>query len=446
MATVTRSNIGNLHDKLTVNLTKDDYVGAYEKALKNYSKNVNIPGFRKGMVPAGMIKKMYGKSIMMDEILRTANQEVEKYLQEEKPEIFAQPIAMPLETLDVDVNNPSNYDFEFEIGLKPEFDITPLQNKGSITKYNIIIDDKMIDMEVENIQRRAGQVENPEALENDSDMVYASYELDGETFEDVVALEKAPSVLKDELKGQKAEFSKEISLDALEAEELKEMASTVFKKNVDELKGKQAKFTLTKVGRLVPRELGEELYEEAFPNQGIKTEEDFRNFLKGEIEKEGSRLTGEKLQNDIFETLVHETQIELPEAFLKSWLKRSGEEIKSDEAVEQEFPSFQHQLAWTLISDKLIKDYQIAVSKEEVMDDIKAKVLTYFGLSNTDEEPEWLADYMNKMSQETKTVDEAYRKLLFDKLFDKIAETVEVKEEAVSAEDFGKIPNKYHNH
>ncbi|OJU78023.1 MAG: hypothetical protein BGO09_02235 [Bacteroidetes bacterium 47-18] len=446
MAIVTRSNIGNLHDKLTVKLSKEDYFGAYEKALKNYSKNVNIPGFRKGMVPAGMVKKMYGNSIMMDEILRAANKEVDQYLQKEQPSIFAQPIAMPLETLNVDVNNPAEFEFDFEIGLKPDFEITPLQHKGSITRYNIIIDDKLIDLEVDNIQKRAGTIENPETLENDTDIVYASYELDGEQYEDAVSLDKAPSVLKEALKGQKAGFTQEIDLDALAAEELDEMAANVFKKDASSLKGKKAVFTLTKVGRLIPRELNESLFEEAFPGQGITTEEAFRDLLKQEIGKEGARLTNEKLQNEIFETLVHETKIELPVAFLKSWIKRSGEQIKTDEEVEKEYPSFEHQLIWTLISDKLIKEYDIKVSMDEVLADIKTKVLTYFGVNGSDEEPEWMAEYMDKMSKDTKTIDEAYRKLLFDKLFSKIAEVIEVKEEQVTGEEFGKIPNKYHQH
>ena len=446
MATITRSNIGNLHDQLTVKIAKEDYINAFEKSLKAYSKNVNIPGFRKGMVPAGMVKKMYGNSIILDEILKTANQEVEKFLQEEKPEIFAQPLALPLDSIQVDANNPGDYEFSFEIGLKPEFEIELLNKKGSITKYNIAIDDKLIDLEVDNIQKRAGNMENPESVELDTDVVYATYTLNGENFEDVITLERMPAALKTVVKGQKAEFTHEFNLDTLSEEELNDYATSIFKKDAATLKGQTVTLTLTKVGRMVPRELDESLFNDVFPGQEVKTEADFRERLKVEIGKEGARLTTEKLQNDIFETLVHETKLELPVQFLKNWIKRGGESIKTDEEVEQEYPGFEHQLIWTLVSDKLIKKYEINVTMDEIMTDLKSKVLTYFGVAEGDDEPEWMAEYMSKMAKDNKTLDEAYRKLLFDKLFDKIAEEIQVKEEEVSGEDFGKLPSKHHHH
>src|SRR5690606_771569 len=127
MATVTREPIGNLHEKLVVKLTKEDYFPAFETALKRFSKNANIPGFRKGNVPQGMVKKMYGQSVFVDEVLRSANRELENYLNETKPAIFAQPIAMDTgEQLNFDMNQPKEFDFAFEIGLKPEFEIAPL--------------------------------------------------------------------------------------------------------------------------------------------------------------------------------------------------------------------------------------------------------------------------------------------------------------------------------
>lgn len=446
MATLTRSNIGNLHDQLTVKITKEDYIKEFEKSLKAYSKNVNIPGFRKGMVPAGMVKKMYGNSIILDEILKTANKEVEKYLQEEKPEIFAQPLALPLDSINVDVNNPGDYEFSFEIGLKPEFDIELLNQKGSITKYNIAIDDTLIDLEVDNIQKRAGNMENPEAVELDTDIVYGTYTLNGENFEDVITLEKMPASLKEVVKGKSAEFTQEVNLDTLSEEELNELATSVFKKEVSALKGQTATFQLTKVGRMIPRALDESLFNDVFPGQEVKTEAEFRERLKVEIGKEGARLTNEKLQNDIFETLVHETKIELPVTFLKNWIKRGGENIKTDEEVEKEYPSFEHQLIWTLISDKLIKKYDINVTMDEIMADLKSKVLTYFGIAEGEDEPEWMSEYMTKMAKDNKTLDEAYRKLLFDKLFDKVAEEIQVKEEEVTGEEFGKLPSKHHHH
>ena len=127
MATVTRENIGLLTDKITVNVSKGDYLPSFEKSLKQYGKQANIPGFRKGMVPAGLIKKMYGNSVFTDEVLRTVEKELTTYMSTEKLEIFAQPLPLPEnDARQIDINNPADYSFAFEVGLKPSFNLADL--------------------------------------------------------------------------------------------------------------------------------------------------------------------------------------------------------------------------------------------------------------------------------------------------------------------------------
>ncbi|MFT4062901.1 MAG: trigger factor [Edaphocola sp.] len=456
MATVTREPIGNLHEKLVVKITKEDYYPSFESALKKYSKNATIPGFRKGNVPVGMVKKMYGQSVFVEEVLNSANRELQQYLNETKPDIFAQPVAMESQDLKFDMNQPSEFDFAFEIGLKPTFDITPLQNKGAITRYKIKVSDKLVDDEVNNITRRAGKVENPEAFEHDTDIVYASYEscdaegnvTNGVTkTEDVVTLEQMPKKLAAHVKGMKPGESHVFkpAAEATEDELAGFMKSALRIANGIDEANNYYKLTLTKIGKLIPRELNEDFYAEAFPGADIKDEAGFRERVKQELEKETNRIANDRLQNEIFETLVHETPINLPVDFLKTWMKRGGEEVKTDEEVEKEFGSFDHQLRWTLISDKLVREYGIKVGYEEVMADIKAKVLAYFGISNEDDAP-WLESYLQKMAKEEKTMDETYRRLLFDKLFDKLAEVMEVKNEEVTEEEFSKLQPSHHHH
>src|SRR5687767_5079187 len=146
MATVKREQIGNLHEKITVKLAKEDYWPSFEKSLKQYAKQANVPGFRKGMVPAGMVRKMYGQSLFGDEVLRSAGRQLEEYLQKEKLAIFAQPMVIPgSEKVNLDMNNPSEVDFSFEIGLKPDFEIPALKNKAKLTKYKVSVGDKMLE-------------------------------------------------------------------------------------------------------------------------------------------------------------------------------------------------------------------------------------------------------------------------------------------------------------
>ncbi|PSK93900.1 trigger factor [Taibaiella chishuiensis] len=457
MATVTREPIGNLHDKLVVKLTKEDYLSSFETALKQYGKNANVPGFRKGNVPSGMIKKMYGQSVFVDEVLRSANRELENYLKENKPEIFAQPLAIESNDLKFDMNNPAEFDFAFEIGLKPDFEVTPLNKKGAITRYKIAVSDKLVNDEVENISRRAGKVENPETFEKDTDIVYASYEAcDAEgnvaegtaKTEDVVTIDQMPKTLGEQLRAKKAgETIVFKPVEVCTEEELADFMKSALRKDAADTEAANCYYllTLTKIGRLIPRELNADFFAEAFPNADVTDEAAFRERVKQELEKETERIAKERIQNELFETLVHETPIELPVTFLKAWMKKGGEQVKSDEEVEKEFPSFDHQLRWTLISDKLVRENEIQVSYDEVMEDIKAKVMAYFGLQSADDAP-WMDSYMEKMAKEEKTIDETYRRLLFDKLFDKLENVMEVKKEEISEEEFSKLAPAHHHH
>jgi trigger factor len=208
MATVTREHLGTLHEKVTVKLSKEDYLPGFEKSLKHYAKNVNIPGFRKGNVPSGMIRKMYGQSLYQDEVLRAAGTKLEAYLKEEKVAIFAQPMILPDENLRLDMNAPGDVDFSFEIGLKPEFEIPALKQKPTLTKYIVSVADKMIDDEVERIRRKYGKVEEQESVTAGEDIIYGHYvpadEAEAEPKEDTVLLEKLPAKLQTLLQGKKA--------------------------------------------------------------------------------------------------------------------------------------------------------------------------------------------------------------------------------------------------
>jgi trigger factor len=150
MASVTKENLGNLHDKLSVKVSKEDYLPLFEKAIKDYSKKANIPGFRKGMVPAGMVKKMYGASIFYDEVIKSVEKELKNYLVNEKPEIFAQPLPIENDLRKLDMNNPAEYDFPFEIGLKPEVSLDSL-SAAKTTFYKVKATPEMVNEEVEKL-------------------------------------------------------------------------------------------------------------------------------------------------------------------------------------------------------------------------------------------------------------------------------------------------------
>ena len=455
MATVTRENIGNLHDKLTVKLAKDDYWPSFEKTLKQYAKNANVPGFRKGMVPSGMVRKMYGQSIFTDEVLRSAGRKLEEYLGSEKLSIFAQPMILPNEQPStLDMNNPADVDFAFEVGLKPDFQIPSLNGKTKLSRYKISVSDKMLDDEIERIRRRYGKVEDMETVTGKDDIIYCTYEAcdaagnvaeGAAKLEETALMEKIPAKLQAMLMGKGANDSIVFRpADIAEGAELQSFMKDPLKQGVEGAE-QYFKLTITKVGLLQPRDLDIELYSQIFPNEVITSEADFKQRIRTELGKEYDRISRERLQNEMYELLVHNTPLQLPESFLKRWLREGGEKPKSADEDEKEFPGFIHQLLWTLISDKIIAENNIEVSLEEVNNDIKTRVLAYFGM-DSDEDAPWMEGYMAKVAKDQKTLDETYRRLLFDRLFQFLETKFVVEDKEVGEDEFFKLPDPHAAH
>jgi trigger factor len=457
MATVTRENLGTLHDKITVKLAKEDYMPSFERNLKQYAKTANVPGFRKGMVPSGMLRKMYGQSVFNEEVIRVAGKQLEDYMKKEQMAIFAQPMIMPAPAdFALNMNNPSDVDFSFEVCIKPEFDVTSVINSNTLTRYKIAVTDKMMDDEMERIKRRSGKVDAQTEVTDKENIIYSTFEVcdaDGnvaanaEKIEDTEVLDKMPAKLKEMAMGKKPEDTIVFVPAAVCTEE--ELAGFL----KDPLKaGPEAaslhyKLTITKVGHLIPAEYGTELYEKVFPNMGITTEEEFRNRVREELNNEFARITAERLQNEMFELLVHNVKIELPVTFLKRWLREGGEKPKSAEEVENEFGGFDHQLRWQLISDKIMGENNIFVTRDEVLKDIKVRVLAYFGMGADDEgETPWMEGYMEKIAKDEKTMDETYRRLLFGKLFTFLETLFKVDTKDTDEETFFQLADAHSMH
>lgn len=451
MASVTRENIAKLQDKITVKVTKEDFMPSFEKSLKNYAKTANVPGFRKGMVPAGMVKKMYGQSVYNEEIIRVASQQLEDYLKNEKLAIFAKPMLVP-ETAPqaLDMNAPTDVDFTFEIGIKPEFTIPAIDSKAALTKYKIEVSDTMLNDEIERIARRYGKPEDKDVVESKDDIVYVTFEVEGneaiEKVEDTAILERYPLQLQAMLQGKKADDTLSFRpSEVCTAEEL-----PLFLKNTvkNELAADTSyKLTLTKVAKIIPAELDETLFTQVFQGADVSDEAMFRDMIRIELGREYERITIERLNNEIYEMLVHNTPLEIPVPFLKRWLKEGQEKMKTDAEVEQEFPAFEHQLRWTLISDKIINENKISVSFEEVNEDIKARVLAYFGMQSGEEAP-WMEGYMQKIAKDEKTLNETYQRLMFDRLFQFLHTQFSISETSIAEDAFFKLqdPHATHHH
>lgn len=451
MATVTRENIGNLTDKLTVKVAKEDYLPAFETSLKKYAKTANISGFRKGMVPASLVKKMYGQGVFSDEVLRLVEKNLQDYMVQEHLDIFAQPLPLENDARMLDMNNPADYAFAFEIGLKPAFDLHA--NDIKVTRYVIQVTEQMVNDEIDRLRTRHGKMTEPEAVNNEENVLnvdFTELDADGNIVEG--GLIKSNSLLvkyftetvRTELTGKKKDDTINIQLNkAFDEKELDWVMGDLGLDKSDAANAeKNFKLTITKVGFVEKADLNEELFEAVYPGRSIKTEEEFRNAVKVEIENYYAAQSSNQVHDQIYHHLVDHTTMEFPESFLKRWLKDGTDKPKTEDEAEQEYPSFANQLKWTLISTKLINDNTITVEPNEIRQFALQQIAGYMGMQNLDEAP-WLDEYANRMMKDQKFVEETYIKLQTEKLFRQLETQVQATEESISAEDFA---SKLHHH
>jgi len=451
MASVTRENIGLLNDKLTVQLSKEDYYSGFEQSLKKYAKTANIPGFRKGMVPAGLVKKMYGQGVFSDEILRKVESELNGYLDKEKLEIFAQPLPLDNDAAKLDMNAPVNYTFSFEIGLKPAFEIDPKSIK--VTRYKIIVTDEMVQEEVERLQIRNGKMNEPETVTGDDNVLNVTFiesDADGNEIENGVRKDNSLLVKYFEESFRKNFLGKKLGdavvLQLSKAFEDKEKEAILGDLGLTKEDGdKYFKLQITKLGLVEKADLNEEFFLSVYPNTEIKTEADFRAAIKTEIEGHFDQQSRNQVFDQVYHHLLDHTPMEFPENFLKRWLQTGGEQPKTAEEAETDYPNFANQLKWTLVSSKIIQDNKIEVLPDDIRDFAKQQLFSYMGgqLGALGDNQQWVDDYANRMMQDRKFVEDSYHRISTDKMFNLLEGQVTATEEPISAKDFAE---KLHHH
>lgn len=457
MATVTRENIGLLNDKITVKVDKDDYISSFEKSLKQYSKSANIPGFRKGMVPAGMIKKMHGQSVFTDEVIRSVEKELIHYMENEKLEIFAQPLPLSEnDTRQIDMNDPKEYAFAFEVGLKPQFTLADL-SKTNPVKYQVEVTEEIVDQEIERLLLRHGKMAEIESVSGEDDVLTLSFtETDekGNIVEN--ATEKGNSLLvkyfapsfRERIMGKKKDDEMIITLpEAFEAKEMEWVAGDLdLSLENPPIDSRFFLMKITKLDHVERPKLEEEFFKLAFPDKTIGDEAEFRKTVREEIQSYWDKQAGNQLQHELYHKLLENTQINFPDTFLKKWMQSGTEQPKSPEAVEKEYPSFINQLKWTLITEKIVSEQAIEVKPEDLEDFAKKQLFGYMGMGISSEEQPWVTDYIKRMMQDKKFVEDAYHRIQTEKIFNWMENNVTPEIRQISPDAFLEMKHEHQHH
>jgi len=445
---ITKENIDDLNAVLKVRIEKADYDDKVETVLKDYRKKATIKGFRPGMVPIGLIKKMYGRAVQIDEINKVVTDGIQKYMADEKLEILGDPLPKTDEQETYDFDTQEEFTFSFEVGLSPVVDLK-LSKKNKVNEYAIAIDDKMKNDYLENYTRRYGELRKAELTE-EKDVVKGRIEAidnEGNIIAEGHSVEETSlgiDIIKD--KKIKTEFIGKAVGDSIDFD-LKiaypndtEIAGILHKKKeeVENLEG-NFRFTVADISRFFPAEQGKELYDKIFGEGVVNTEEEFMKKIEEEISVNLKRESDFRLMMDIKALAMEKTDFQLPEEFLKKWLLRVNEKT-TEEQIEKEFDSFRKDLKWQLIRNKVARDNDVKISEEELQNEAE-KITRYqfqqYGLFYaTDEQISNYAKETLKREEDAKRIAD---KILEEKVTVLIKDMVKLESKDITVEDFNKL-------
>ncbi len=434
---ITKEQIDDLNAVVKVAITKEDYQDKVDSILSDYRKQANVPGFRKGHVPMGLIKKQYGKAVLVDEVNKLLQDNLNKYLTEEKLDVLGNPLPKQQDNFDWDNEELA---FEFELGLAPDFEV-PLKTKKPITHYKIVADDKMVNEQVERIQKQYGKLISKDAVEKDNE-VSGTFKNEEAEIDNKATLEldkiKSKKAL-DALKGKKVGDIVTLKSKGLFKEDY--LLSSVF--GVSQEKAAdldvEATFTIEEINEREPATLDQELFDKLFGKDEVKSEKDLKQRIKDDSEKQFEQQSDQKLLNDITEYFIENTKFELPSEFLTKWIQTTGENPLTEEEANEEYEKSEKGLRYQLIEGKVIKDNDIQLQFDELKEFakgfIKSQMAQFGQLNPQEEELDNIAARVLGNQDEVKRLSE---QLMSQKLITLYKEKVNLKTKEVTYENFVK--------
>lgn len=432
---ITKEQIDELNAVVKVAITKEDYEDKVKSILDNYRKQANIPGFRKGHVPMGLIKKQYGKAVLVDEVNKLLQDNLNKYLTEEKLDVLGNPLPKQQDNFDWDSDN---FDFEFELGLAPNFDVD-LKTKKAITHYKIVADDKMVDEQVERLRKQYGKLVSKAEVEKGVE-IRGTFTNEAEEIDHTTTVEldkvKAKKAV-DALLGKKAGDTVSLKTKGLFKEDyLLPSALGIAKAKADGL-DVDVDFTISEINHRELAAMDQEFFDKLFGKDQVASEADMKQKIKEDSEKQFEQQADQKLLNDVTDTLIDTVKFELPADFLKKWIQMTGEKPLSEEEASEEYERSEKGLRYQLIEGKIIKDNEVKLEFEELKDYakgfIKAQMAQYGQLNPSEEELDGIAARVLGNQEEVKRLSE---QLMSQKLLQLYKEKANLKTKEVTYENF----------
>ncbi len=431
---ITKKDIDKLNAVLTVEVSKDDYSSKVEKVLNDYRKTANVPGFRKGHIPMGMVKKQYGKAVLVEEVNKILQDSLQKFLTEEKLDI----LGNPLPKNEADINwDAEDYTFEFELGLAPEFKVDV---KGKeIVHYKIVADEEMLNNQVKTIRKQYGKLISKNEVEKGDEITGTFTSTEKE-------IDKKTTLSTEDIKGKKQLNS---LLGAKVGDTVSLKTKGLFPDDHDNQKHLgvdhddahgldiEVSFTIEEVNTREMAELNQELFDKLFGENVVTSEAELKEKIKEDAEGQFAQQSDQKLLNDVVDSLIDNTKFDLPAAFLQRWIAMTGEKRLSEEEAKAEYERSEKGLRYQLIEGKLRAENKLQATFEELKDYSKGMIKTQmaqFGQNDpADEELESIAARILSNREEVERLSEQMNSA---KLLNFFKENAKLKTKEITYEKF----------
>jgi len=449
---ITKENTEELTALVKIEITKEDYQKQVDKELKDYQRKAKIPGFRPGKVPFGMIKKMYGKAVIAEEINKLISESISKYIEENKIQILGQPLPNIEKNTPLNFEDETDFEFYFDIGLAPKIEIE-IDNKIEVDCYDIKVEKEMIDNYVSEARKRMGETINPEESEIGDVLEGEIIELaeDGNELEDgiknkasiatdLIKLKTIQKKLTGLKKGDTAVFNPfKATKSAIETATILGIKKEEAEKNTSDFR-----FTVDNISRNVPAELDENFYKSVYPQLDIKDEEQLRKQVEIDAKKSLNNESDKQLMNDSVKKLLEIADFSMPDEFMKRWLyenQRDEKEVRSKETINQEYDTYYDSMKWQLLENVIVGKYDLKVTDKEIRDHIKEIYRRFAPMDGmpSEETEKNLDELTNTILKNEKESQRIHNELFDKKILDFLKSNLKLNKKEVDHKEFIKF-------
>ena len=444
---LTQSKAKDLMATITVEVAAADYTEKVDKVLKDYRKTADVPGFRKGKTPMGIINKKYRTSVIVEEVNKLLQDELYKHISAEKVRVLGSP--MPIDETPIDWENNEDFTFQYEVGLAPDFDVK-ITAKDKLNYYKIKADTKLVDGYCTDIAKRYGKMSNPE-VSVEGDLIFcaiAQLDVDGNVMSNgisndaTVAMEYiADAKIKEQFVGVKKD-------DVLKINVMKAFTNhsdlgsmlNVSHDALHNLTSEEFQFTVKNINQLAPAELTSELFDKVYGEGTVKDVKEFKAKVQEEAEGQFVGESDRMLKNDIVTYFIEKLKLQMPDDFLKRWLVQTSEQPITMEMLATEYDMYAKSLQWQLIENKILENYEVKVTQDDVLNQTKKLIgsqMKQYGQPEGDDAQ--LTDIATNILK-----NEEERKKIYDQIFDErtlvvYKENFKLTEKNVTYDEFVKL-------